>query len=136
MYSDDPSPAGRRLVGVEGVIDKDHASARLAADIDADMLVIATDVDALYLEWGEPTQRAVTRANPEALAELAFPEGSMGPKVQAACAFAQNPGRIAAIGQLSDIEAMLRGDAGTIVSLDAAGVDCAQRPVTGPTVAS
>jgi carbamate kinase len=59
----------------------------------------------------------------------------MGPKVQAACAFAQNPGRTAAIGQLSDIEAMLRGDAGTIVSLDAVGVDCAQRPVTGPSVA-
>jgi carbamate kinase len=136
MYSKDPSPAGRRLVGVEGVIDKDHASARLAADIDADMLVIATDVDALYLEWGEPTQRAVTRANPEALAGLAFSEGSMGPKVQAACAFAQNPGRTAAIGQLSDIEAMLRGDAGTIVSLDAAGVDCAQRPFTGRTLAS
>jgi carbamate kinase len=136
MYSNDPSPAGRRLVGVEGVIDKDHASARLAADIDADMLVIATDVDALYLEWGEPTQRAVTRANPEALAGLAFSEGSMGPKVQAACAFAQNPGRTAAIGQLSDIEAMLRGDAGTIVSLDAAGVDCAQRPFTGRTLAS
>ena len=131
MYTDDPAPAGRRLVGIEGVIDKDHASARLAADIDADMLVIATDVDALYLDWGQPSQRAVTRANPEALAELAFPEGSMGPKVQAACAFAQSPGRTAAIGQLSDVGAMLRGEAGTIVSLDAAGVDCAPRPAAG-----
>ena len=128
MYTSDPSPAGRRLVGVEGVIDKDHASARLAADIDADALVIATDVDALYQDWGEPNQRAVTRANPAALADLSFPEGSMGPKVQAACAFAQTPGKIAAIGQLSDVGAMLHGEAGTIVSLDAVGLENAPAP--------
>ena len=136
MHTDDPVPAGRRLVGIEGVIDKDHASARLAADIDADMLVIATDVDGLYLDWGDPSQRAVTRANPKALAKLPFPEGSMAPKVQAACAFAQTTGKTAAIGQLSDVGAMLRGEAGTIVSLDAAGVDCGQRPATGLTSAS
>jgi carbamate kinase len=136
MHTNDPAPAGRRLVGIEGVIDKDHASARLATDIDADMLVIATDVDGLYLDWGEPSQRAVTRANPGALAKLPFPEGSMGPKVQAACAFAQTTGKTAAIGQLSDVGAMLRGEAGTIVSLDAAGVDCGQRPATGLTSAS
>ena len=127
MYTNDPSPAGRRLVGIEGVIDKDHASARLAADIDADMLVIATDVDALYLDWGEPNQRAVTWANPAALAELSFAEGSMGPKVQAACAFAQTPGRTAAIGQLKEVGAMLRGEAGTIVSLDVAGLEYTRR---------
>jgi carbamate kinase len=125
MYTNDPAPAGRRLVGVEGVIDKDRASARLAADIDADMLLIATDVEALYEHWGEPTQRAVARANPAALASLTFAEGSMGPKVQAACAFAQTPGKTAAIGQLSDVGAMLRGEAGTIVTLDAAGLEYA-----------
>jgi carbamate kinase len=125
MYTNDPAPAGRRLVGVEGVIDKDRASARLAADIDADMLLIATDVEALYEHWGEPTQRAVARANPEALAGLTFAEGSMGPKVQAACAFAQTPGKTAVIGQLSDVGAMLRGEAGTIVTLDAAGLEYA-----------
>ena len=128
MYSNDPSPAGRRLVGVEGVIDKDHASARLAADINADTLVIATDVDAVYLDWGQPGQRAVRRATPEALSELAFPEGSMGPKVQAACAFAHSPGRFAAIGQLADVGALLRGETGTIVSLDAGGVEFAPHP--------
>jgi carbamate kinase len=125
MYTDEESPAGRRLVGVEGVIDKDHASARLAADIGADVLVIATDVDALYQAWREPNQRAVTRATPAALADLSFPEGSMGPKVEAACTFAQTPGKVAAIGQLSDVGAMLRGEAGTIVSLDAVGLEYA-----------
>jgi carbamate kinase len=128
MYSGDPAPAGRRLIGVEGVIDKDHASARLAADIGADALVIATDVDAVYLDWGQPGQRAVRRATPEALSDVAFPEGSMGPKVQAACAFAQSPGRFAAIGQLADVGALLRGETGTIVSLDANGVEFAPPP--------
>jgi len=128
MYTDDPSPAGRRLVGIEAVVDKDHASARLAADIDADMLVIATDVDAVYLDWGQPGQRAVRRATPEALSDMAFPEGSMGPKVQAACAFAQSPGRVAAIGQLADLGALLCGAAGTIVTPDADGVEFAPLP--------
>jgi carbamate kinase len=129
MYTSDPSPAGRRLVGIEGVIDKDRASARLASDIGADALVIATDVDALYVDWGAPTQRALTRANPSALADLSFPEGSMGPKVQAACAFAQTPGKTAAIGQLGDVGAMLRGEAGTIVTLDASGLEYAPAAV-------
>ena len=128
MYSGDQAPAGKRLIGVEGVIDKDHASARLAADINADALVIATDVDAVYLDWGQPDQRAVRRATPEALSDLAFPEGSMGPKVQAACAFAQSSGRFAAIGQLADVGALLRGETGTIVSLDADGVEFAPHP--------
>ena len=136
MYAGDPSPAGRRLIGVEGVIDKDHASARLAADIDADALVIATDVDALYTGWGQPGQRAVRRATPAALSEMAFPEGSMGPKVQAACAFAQSPGRFAAIGQLADVGALLRGEAGTIVSLDADGVEFASHPPAGRSTVS
>ena len=69
----EPGDERGRLTGIEGVIDKDRASALLAEQLRADALIIATDVDALYLEWGEPTQRAVTRADPEALAELAFP---------------------------------------------------------------
>jgi carbamate kinase len=123
MYTADPAPAGRRLVGVEGVIDKDHASARLAADVNADALVIATDVDAVYQDWGGRDQRAVRRASPVALAGMTFPEGSMGPKVQAACEFAQTPGKFAAIGQLADMAALLRGEAGTAVTLDAEGVE-------------
>ena len=62
MYTDEPAPAGRRLVGVEAVIDKDLASALLAADLDADVLVIVTDVDAVYDGWGTPEQRAIRRA--------------------------------------------------------------------------
>jgi carbamate kinase len=125
MYTAEPAPAGRRLVGVEGVIDKDHASARLAADLNADALVIATDVDAVYKDWGGADQRAVRRASPAALAGMRFPDGSMGPKVQAACAFAQHPGKFAAIGQLADVAALLRGEAGTAVTLDAEGVEYA-----------
>jgi carbamate kinase len=123
MYTGEPAPAGRRLVGVEGVIDKDHASARLAADVNADALVIATDVDAVYQDWGGPDQRALRRASPAALAGMTWAEGSMGPKVQAACEFARHPGKFAAIGQLADVAALLRGEAGTIVTLDAEGVE-------------
>jgi carbamate kinase len=61
MYTDDPAPAGRTLVGVEAVIDKDLASALLARDLHADALAIVTDVDAVYADWGTPQQRAIRR---------------------------------------------------------------------------
>ena len=70
MYTDEPAPAGRRLVGVEAVIDKDLASALLARDLRADALAIVTDVDAVYDGWGTPEQRAIRRATPEALADV------------------------------------------------------------------
>jgi hypothetical protein len=78
-------PAGRQLVGVEAVIDKDLASALLAKDIGANALAIVTDVDAVYDGWGTPEQRAIRRATPEALSGSEFAAGSMGPKVRAAC---------------------------------------------------
>src|SRR3954470_14137778 len=84
-YTDEPAPAGRRLVGVEGVIDKDLASALLAIDIDADVLAIVTDVDAVYADWGTPKQRALRRVTPAELSASQFADGSMGPKVRAAC---------------------------------------------------
>jgi carbamate kinase len=115
MYCDDQVPAGRRLVGVEAVIDKDRASAMLALDLRADALIIATDVDAVYENWGTPQQRAIGHTTPAALAKLTFPDGSMGPKVEAACAFAERSGALAAIGTLSDANALLRREAGTIV---------------------
>ena len=68
MYTDEPVPAGQRLVGVEAVIDKDLASALLATDLDADALLIVTDVDAVYADWGTPQQRAIRRATPGRLA--------------------------------------------------------------------
>jgi carbamate kinase len=113
----------RTLVGVEAVIDKDRSSAVLARDLDADLLVIATDTDAVHLDWGTPAQRAIASASPQALATLSFPAGSMGPKVEAACQFVLSaPGRRAAIGALADIRAIIAGDRGTQVRADAAGI--------------
>jgi carbamate kinase len=116
---------GPRLVGVEAVIDKDRASALLAADLEADVLVLATDVDAVYLDHGTERARPIERAHPAALAELVaeMPAGSMGPKVDAACRFAAGqPGKHAAIGSLSDVAAMVHGVGGTVISTDIAGV--------------
>jgi carbamate kinase len=129
MYVDrpEPTPYGpeQHLVGVEAVIDKDHASALLSAGIGADYFVMATDADAAYVDWGTPDQRAIATANPADLLELAghFAAGSMLPKVQAACEFARNtPGKRAAIGGLVDIDEMLAGRAGTLVSTEFEGV--------------
>jgi carbamate kinase len=126
MYTDEAVPAGRRLVGVEAVIDKDLASALLAKDLRADALAIVTDVDAVYSGWGTPEQRAIRRATPEALAESEFAAGSMGPKVRAACQFVEETGGIAAIGSISDTPALLRGEAGTLVTPDADGLELAE----------
>jgi carbamate kinase len=123
MYTDSEVPAGRELVGVEAVIDKDLASALLAIDLDADALLIVTDVEAVYLDWGTPRQRAVRRATPTALAATEFAAGSMGPKVRAASWFVEHTGRLAAIGSIGDTAAMVRGDAGTTVTTEAAGLE-------------
>jgi carbamate kinase len=124
-YTDEPAVPGRRLEGVEAVIDKDLASALLAIELDADALVIVTDVDAVYSGWGTPEQRAIRRATPEALGRSEFAEGSMGPKVKAACTFVERTGRTAAIGSIRETPALLRGEAGTTVSLDAAELELA-----------
>jgi carbamate kinase len=126
MYTDEPVPAGRQLVGVEAVIDKDLASALLAKDLRADALAIVTDVDAVYADWGTPEQRAIRRATPEALAGTEFAAGSMGPKVRAACSFVEETGGLAAIGSIEDTPALLRGEAGTIVTRDADGLELAE----------
>src|SRR5690349_10636956 len=123
MYTDEPVRAGRRLVGVEAVIDKDLASALLAIDLHADMLVIATDVDAVYTGWGTSEQHAIRRATPEALSQAEFAAGSMGPKVRAACWFVEATGGRAVIGSIADSAALVRGETGTVVALDAAGLE-------------
>jgi carbamate kinase len=110
------------LQGVEAVIDKDLCSALLAEQLEADLLVIATDVDGVYLDWGTPQQRRINEAHPDQLELLGFAAGSMGPKVQAACEFARNTGKTAVIGSLADIEAIVQGRAGSRVSLSAQGV--------------
>ena len=119
MYTDEPATAGRQLVGVEAVIDKDLASALLARDLHA----VVTDVDAVYDEWGTPDQRAIRRATPEALADAEFAAGSMGPKVKAACSFVEETGGLAVIGSIVDTPALLRGEAGTVITRDADGLE-------------
>ncbi len=109
--------ADRRLSGVEAVIDKDLCSELLARQLVADILILATDADAVYVDWGKPTARAIRRTSPAALADYQFPAGSMGPKVMAACRFAELSGRTAAIGALQDLPGMLSGVAGTTVGV-------------------
>jgi carbamate kinase len=103
------------LQGVEAVVDKDATSAMLAEQLDADLLVIATDVDAVYLDWGTPQQRRIGRATPDELAKLGLAEGSMGPKVAAAARFVRATGKRAVIGSLDELAGLVAGTAGTVV---------------------
>ena len=104
------------LIGVEAVIDKDRATELLARELEADMYIMATDVDGVYVDWGTPNARKIERAAVEELEAYDFAAGSMGPKVEAACNFARETGKRAAIGSLADIEAIVAGEAGTIVT--------------------
>ena len=103
------------LQGVEAVIDKDLASALLADELGADLLVIATDVDGVYLNWGQPDQQRLGAVTADDLDGLELPAGSMGPKVAAATGFARRTGNEAVIGSLTDIADIVRGSAGTRV---------------------
>jgi carbamate kinase len=105
----------RKLHGVEAVIDKDRASALLAEEVGADCLILATDVDAVYHDWGTPEERRIAHASPGDFRHQDFPAGSMGPKVEAACTFVENTGRRATIGALEDIQRMVAGEAGTVI---------------------
>lgn len=114
MYGPD-----RKLQGIEAVIDKDLASSLLAREVGADAFVMATDADAVYLGWGTPEARALKMVSATELRKYSFPAGSMGPKVQAACEFAEATGKAARIGALEDSARMLRGEAGTTVVAEA-----------------
>ena len=103
------------LTGVEAVIDKDLASELLAREVGAELYVMATDVDAVYADWGTPDQRRLDRVTPEELRSLQFPAGSMGPKVEAAASFVERTGGRAAIGGLGAIGQIVEGTAGTQV---------------------
>jgi carbamate kinase len=110
-----PSSGPGALAGVEAVIDKDLASELLAEDVDADLFLMATDVDGVYLRWATSGQQRLNRVTPEELASHEFAAGSMGPKVEAAVRFAVKTGRRAAIGSLNDITRIVVGSAGTNV---------------------
>ncbi|AJR09942.1 carbamate kinase [Photobacterium gaetbulicola] len=102
-----------KLVGVEAVIDKDMSAAYLAQQLNADALLILTDADAVYLDWGKPTQKALRSTTPRELAQYAFDAGSMGPKIDASCDFIKKGGKLVGIGALADGLAILKGEAGT-----------------------
>jgi len=110
-----PSAATGELVGVEAVIDKDLAGELLAEDVGADLFLMATDVDGVYVRWSTPEQERLSQVTPEELAGYQFAAGSMGPKVEAAARFAARTGRRAAIGALGDIAGIVGGTAGTNV---------------------
>jgi carbamate kinase len=117
-----PSAGTGELVGVEAVIDKDLASELLAEDLHADLFLMATDVDGVYLDWGTPGQRRLDQVTPDELASHQFAAGSMGPKVEAAARFTAKTGRRAAIGSLDDITGIVAGTSGTnVVRQRAAG---------------
>jgi carbamate kinase len=113
------------LRGIEAVIDKDLCSELLARQLDADFFLMATDAEAVFLDWGRPTAKAFRRASPDAIGDYSFPAGSMGPKVAAACHFAETTGKQAAIGALKDLAAILRGEAGTTITNSVHGIEWA-----------
>ncbi len=105
-----------KLRGLEAVIDKDLTAAVLAEALDADVLMVLTDVPNVVRNYGTPEAEAISRITPGALRREPFPAGSMGPKVDAVCRFVELTGDMAAIGRLQDAEAIMAGDAGTIIT--------------------
>lgn len=104
------------LTGIEAVIDKDLGAALLAIALSADRLVILTDVDGVFTDWGGPDQSLLSAATVTELRGLAFAQGSMAPKVEAACRFATATGNRVAIGNLQAAAAVMAGTAGTQIS--------------------
>lgn len=112
-------PVARRedgsFAGIEAVIDKDHASRLLAAELRADAFLMLTDVEAVAAGWGTAQQRAIGEITPAELRGMNFAAGSMAPKVAAACDFVEATGGMAGIGALDSAGEILAGTAGTRV---------------------
>ncbi len=106
------------LIGIEAVIDKDLASALLAIQLKADVFLMLTDVKAVYQGWSTVKQRAIRCISPQKLQQYTFAQGSMHPKIQAACEFVQQSGGQAGIGRLQDAKEILNGNAGTLIGND------------------
>jgi carbamate kinase len=115
-------PGTRRLIGAEVVVDKDRASALLAEQLEADLFVMATDVEAVYTGWGTPQQAAISSTTPDELSRQVLPAGSMGPKAEAAARFVRNTGKRAAIGTLAQLREVVAGTKGTQVVPEPAAV--------------
>ena len=109
----------RKFRGVDAVIDKDLASSVLAAEIGADIFIIASDVPGVSIDWGKPRQRLLGKVPLAGLERYAseghFPPGTMGPKVEAIARFSRNTGRRGIICSLEEIERAVAGEAGTEV---------------------
>lgn len=104
------------LSGVEAVVDKDLTAALLAEALEADALLLLTDVPRVMRAYGTSQAREITNATPSELRVEKFPAGSMGPKVEAVCRFVELTGDMAAIGSLDEVVSILDGSAGTIVT--------------------
>jgi carbamate kinase len=105
--------------GIEAVVDKDLASALLAELVGADRFISLTDVPAVVDQYGTTFARGIRRAHPDELRSRQFTPGSMGPKVEAVMRFVERTGRTAAIGSLEEAAAVVAGEAGTQVGLEA-----------------
>jgi carbamate kinase len=101
--------------GIEAVIDKDSASALLARKLDADALIMLTDVEGIIADFGTKFAKRIERTTPQELKPLIFAPGTMGPKVAAAISMAKI-GKVAMIGALGSLDAILAGTAGTLVT--------------------
>lgn len=108
-----------KMEGVEAVIDKDRTAALLAKALQADTLLMLTDVEAVFRDWGGPDQAAIDHITPDDLDQLEFATGSMGPKVSAACDFVRAGGALAGIGCLQDARAIVEGRKGTRIQMHA-----------------
>jgi carbamate kinase len=104
------------LRGMEAVVDKDLTAALLAESVDADALLLLTDVAAVQEGFGTPEARPIRAATPAGMRARSFPAGSMGPKIEAACRFAEATGNPAMIGRLADASRLLSGETGTCVA--------------------
>lgn len=104
------------LTGIEAVIDKDLTSALLAQQLGADAFLVLTDVDGVYRDFGTPHAERLTSITAADLRGLAFPAGSMGPKIDAVCRFVERTDGFAAIGALADAAALLTGGRGTRIT--------------------
>ena len=106
--------------GIDAVVDKDLAAAVLARDLGAELLLILTDVDAVYADWGTPRQRALTSLTIDAALEMdrnkAFGEGSMAPKIRAAIDFVRRTNGRAIITSLDCGQKAVHGEAGTTIT--------------------
>ena len=116
-----------RLLGVEAVIDKDRASAVLAAQLRVDLFAISTDTDFVYLNYKKPNQSPITQATAAEMERYHraghFPPGNMGPKIESVLSFLRNGGKQAVITSYQHLADVVRGKAGTHILPDSVSIE-------------